>query len=287
MNVFAAKSVQPECFTSIYSCQSTKYERTIMTELASRSPLIEVGTMQTPTWLKWISAMRLAALRRSVKPAFLVACFASGFAEANPITLFNTGVDNAGTPLGGAATDTHYQLVTSADPLYPAPAQAIVVTSPHPLWVNANNAVSRWVGANASAVGINGSYAYKTTFDLTGLDPLSALISGRAAADDIVDAVLLNGNSVLIGAGFVSYKPFLINTPSWFLAGVNTLTFQVRNLGGAPTGLRVEMVGEANPIPEPTSLGLAGLGVLLLYGSGLYSSQRIRNGTMQFGNNAK
>jgi hypothetical protein len=49
------------------------------------------------------------------------------------------------------------------------------------------------------------------------------------------------------------------------VAGLNTLDFVVVNDGG-PTGLRVEMSGDANT-PEPASLallaaGLAGLGLL-------------------------
>jgi hypothetical protein len=43
-------------------------------------------------------------------------------AHAEPIPgLFNTGVNDAGTPLAGGSVDPHYSLIQSADPAYPGP----------------------------------------------------------------------------------------------------------------------------------------------------------------------
>lgn len=176
--------------------------------------------------------------------------------------LFNTGVDNLGNPLALYGQDPHYALIASADPNCPtnlAPrVEGLVGT-----WVNSNNAISNWIRPEQLGNGFppfnlygicnNGGYVYRTSFNAAGnLSLLS--ITGRLAADDDGVSVTLNGGTPLITgpAGFSSYTNFAIN--SGFIAGTNTLDFLVNNLGGAPTGLRVEMV------PEPLAATLSVLG---------------------------
>lgn len=60
-------------------------------------------------------------------------------------TLFNTGVNAAGEPLGAEAVDPHYTLVESADPEYPGP-QVYTLTAGFPVgpWL-AEGPASRWI----------------------------------------------------------------------------------------------------------------------------------------------
>ena len=87
----------------------------------------------------------------------------------------------------------------------------------------------------------------ETTFNLTGMDPSTASLSGWAAADDSA-VVKLNGVQLASIAGFGSPTNFSLS--SSFVAGVNTLDFVVTNGGSSasPTGLRVEVSGSANSV---------------------------------------
>jgi hypothetical protein len=65
--------------------------------------------------------------------------------------------------------------------------------------------------------------------------------------------ILLNGISTgITSVGFTSFTSFSIPQGSPFQSGLNTLDFLVRNDGG-PTGLRVEMTGQASPAGVPDS----------------------------------
>lgn len=98
------------------------------------------------------------------------------------------------------------------------------------------------------------------------------MISGQWATDDVGVQILLNGNVVAPGgAGMAAFVPFTIPPSGFFVAGLNTLDFVVLNtlqLDYSPTALRVEMRGEATPVPEPSTYlaGLSALGMLGLFG---------------------
>jgi hypothetical protein len=73
-------------------------------------------------------------------------------------------------------------------------------------------------------------------------------------------------NSVADTSCFTALHAFSIPLAASFSAGINTLDFVVRNgavgVNGGPSGLRVEIAGEAQPVPEPTLLALLGAGLL-------------------------
>jgi hypothetical protein len=187
-------------------------------------------------------------------------------AHANPITLYNTGVDGAGTPLpNGTVGDAHYSLVSVPG----GTTQTVALTSangfPIGPWVG-DDYSSTWIAPNG-VYGPGGNFDYQTTFSLSGFDPSTASILGQWSEDD-GGSILLNGvDTGNVAAGFGLFVPFSIT--SGFLPGNNTLDFIVFNAGG-PTGLRVEMTGMASPggaaVPEPASLLVLGLSLTAVVG---------------------
>jgi PEP-CTERM motif len=190
-------------------------------------------------------------------------------------TLFNTGVDASGVPVADNTPDIHWNLVAPGAQT----GAPLVVTSaggfPIPPWL-ADNATSAWIGTlNPTALGptnVTREYHYQTTFDMTGLVPSSAVISGQASQDNFLLDVLINGQSAGISESAVSFGGF---TPFSFDAadiallngGTNTLTWIVQSAttDGTDdyTSLRVEFLTKtADAIPEPTVAWLLALGLI-------------------------
>lgn len=181
--------------------------------------------------------------------------------------LFSTGVDASGAVLSDLSVDPHYQLVTNADS---TSTEALVHdTTVFPIvagpWVMPNTS-SAWIAPRGDTVAAaSGVYVYKTTFDLTGLNPKTAVILGNWGADNdgmtMATDILLNGVPMGIKiAPFNTLTPFLVtNTASAnFFAGVNTLEFRVQNDGAGYTGLRVENLrGGAYPGQAQSEFKLA------------------------------
>jgi hypothetical protein len=195
-------------------------------------------------------------------------------ALAVPITsLFNSGVLADGTTLAaGGAVDLHYTLISSADATFPGPSA--FVTSAIPGVYLANGPNSKWIAPDANqnfgpccAVG---NYTYRTTFDLTGLDPSSAVITGLWSTDNNGLDILINGVSTGQTTGFADFGAFTsFSITSGFAAGINTLDFSLNN-GGGPSALRVEIVSatadQIGSVPEPSTLLALATGLVALGG---------------------
>lgn len=189
--------------------------------------------------------------------ACLVLATAAARGDVIP-TVFGTGVDALGGLLPAGATDPHYTLVQYPGQVGTTPAPSFVLTSLASTYVP-NGPASKWVSWSATLQNATpaGSWVYRTTFDLTGFDPVTAVLTGRIASDDDV-TILLNGVSTGLTFDF-NNQLSNFNIATGFVPGVNTLDFRVNNapfVAFNPSGLRVDLVGTA--VPEPSSLVLAG-----------------------------
>ncbi len=181
-------------------------------------------------------------------------------AGPRPITIYNTGVFSPGVPANNSVPDPHYRLLSSPDPAFPGP-NAFLPGDGYPIggpWI-AYGGLSNWISPQIAAGNGNtqGAYTYRTTFDLTGLNPATATLTGRFASAGIA-AIRLNNTTVgPASASFTSWTSFTLS--SGFAPGLNTLDFVVTNggTGTNPTGLRVEIGGTASPLTTGVNLTIA------------------------------
>jgi hypothetical protein len=151
--------------------------------------------------------------------------------------LFLTGVDATDQSLAGGAIDPHYV----ADS-----ATGAAVLSPANRWYQwPEPATGKWINY-VDSTSTGGTHSFSTTFDLTGLDPTTAQISGVWTADNNT-TMYLNGTPVasLPFDGYFNLYNFSIT--SSFVAGINTLSFSVNEVGN--DGLLISQIsGTAAPV---------------------------------------
>ena len=205
----------------------------------------------------------------------------AGAAHASPIIIFNTGVDTLGNPLpNGTVGDLPYVLTSVPGGTTDLQVRTSAGGFPIGPWIG-DDSLSAWIRPNnPGSNDPGGTFDYQTTFDLTGLNPATAVLIGQWATDDAGSDILINGVSTgQTAAGFTGWSSFTLS--SGFIAGVNTLDFIVYNVPqvtGNPTGLRVEMSGTA-AVPEPSSLAqlFMQFGIVLVVAFGANKARQIRN----------
>jgi len=186
---------------------------------------------------------------------------------ATPFTIYNTGVDDNGTPLADGSVDPHYTITAAPSPYSPGSAYAVDQTSypfsPHDYWLPDGDGLSSWIGPVADETNDpSGTYTYETTFDLTGYDASTAVITGQDQSDNWLSEIILNGQVVANfssnGASNFALWQALPEISSGFVSGENTLEFVTSNYvqaTGNPTGFRVELQGSAALQPTVTNPG--------------------------------
>jgi hypothetical protein len=205
--------------------------------------------------------------------------------SASIVGLFNTGVDDSNVALATfGGEDTHYEIISTSASSF---ALGSSITYEHPSYV-AGDGDSKWISGNAT--GLTGSPSstttYRLSFSLTGLDPLSAVISGNWGTDN-EGTIFLNGVNTLIsltgsipnvldGGDFDNFtRLHAFSISSGFVAGLNTLDFVILDTG-PPSAMRVDdLAGTANAViptptiavPEPASWALMLVGFFGLGGA--------------------
>jgi hypothetical protein len=199
-------------------------------------------------------------------------------------TLFNTGVNSAGTVTPGS--DIHYSLAGSTTGSTPT---AIAIGTFPPSTYNSfpngagDDNKSAWIGPNTSAfLDKVGTYTYSTQFSLSGLDASTASIQGKWNTDNSGLKLILNGVDVAAtNPGFDRGGFSTFSLSSGFNSGINTLAFVVNNAdrgdgADTPTALRVEYTSTSaqaiasEPVPEPSDLA----GTAFAFGSVVFLKRK-------------
>lgn len=154
-----------------------------------------------------------------------------------------TGVDSNSVVLPHGALEQHYVMSGPNSPAY--------VLARYPGWVEPPYG-SAWIGPKAYDI-YEANNTYTLTFDLTGFDPNTALITGRWSSDNAGE-IFLNGLNTGFTNGWLDFDKLLDFTiSSGFRQGVNTIEFKVNNCFGSgvpnPSGLLVaDLAGQADAV---------------------------------------
>jgi hypothetical protein len=185
-------------------------------------------------------------------------------AFAATITLHNTGVNSSDVLVAAGAQASFWSL--SAEPSGASEAIGSLPFRYHNGFYFADTASAAWVSPNASGnAGAGGFYTYDLIFNLAGLNPATASISGNFGTDND-GSISLNNNAPVATQGFAGFgTPTSFAFNSGFVAGLNTIHVQVDN-GGDPTAFFVQLSGTASvgdsTVPEPGTVALTCAGLL-------------------------
>ncbi len=217
--------------------------------------------------------------------AVALATAAATVAQAQSINV-STGTNGSGVVLSDGATDPNWIISVAGGAFNPA-----VVSYPADQCCGmetVNTTLAKWINNVTSPNGpINDGWnnnpntVFRRTFDLTGYDLSTTMISGVwRVADGIVGAYLnghlLFSSPAIVGGNQVTTNwgadnPFLVALGSSdFVNGVNTLEFQTETLNSVYDGLYLDatVTGRVTSVtPEPASLALMATGLLVVAGA--------------------
>jgi len=173
-----------------------------------------------------------------------------------PLRVFNTGKG-----LVEGEPDLHWEIIrASNDPNF-KPRQAAVASVLEGCWGPNEPSRSQWISTEGkSPLTMAGVYTFRTTFDLTGMTPKTAVLRGWFLVDDRMQSMRINGREVPLKetscgpVPYSLYRRFTID--QGFVEGVNILEIEVINSEADdktkpnPMGLRIELSGYANQLEE-------------------------------------
>ena len=173
--------------------------------------------------------------------------------------LYNTGVNDSGSPIAYGTADSHYSLIS-------APVGSTSSNNALELsyaWVR-NDADSSWIGS--AGLEPTGVYKYQTAFTLqAGADPRSVHIDFDIATDNYLRDILVNGVSTGISSN-LQYRSLthleLNGVNAAFQTGANTITFVIDNRdtvtpvpgSAGPTGLRIDNMNATVAVITPSNV---------------------------------
>lgn len=227
-------------------------------------------------------------VRWAIAPLVLLVLLTSA-CVADVVKNLSTGIDDAtSAQLTNNQADADYSIVAGGTGGHVGETLVARSTPIANGWLtDAASSASRWIVLNTGVgqEGINvgpGTYLFRTTVDLAGFDPQSAVIpSLRYAADNKLVSLRVNGTAVFaqdltFAEEFGSFRQLPANLGlGLFQAGANTVSFELLNQEGAntPLGLRVEGSVTAQ-VPEPAAAAVAA--VLMAAPSGGFPRRRPR-----------
>ncbi|MBK8552406.1 MAG: hypothetical protein IPL53_15590 [Ignavibacteria bacterium] len=215
-----------------------------------QNPLMSYLQRRLSLLPQWLIVLRLIQNILFFVIVFFCSSVFSGRSKMPISDLYNTGQDSRRYTLADGSTDEHYFLTNSADKNFLGPEARVSLSTGFPMdrWVP-NNEFSKWISPRTDAVNFNesGLYVYRTQFDLSKFKYETAEIRGLWSTDNNGVNILINGKST----GFFTptnayYGMFPFEITEGFTEGINTLDFIVYNIN-APTGIRVEINGQAEP----------------------------------------
>jgi hypothetical protein len=177
------------------------------------------------------------------------------------IKLFNTGVN-----LKDGEPDPHWQAVARSDEPNFKPRPAVVSGANNRAWLANQSDRSQWISfiGGDSVLPGDAVYTFRTTFQLTGVRPATAILHGRFVVDNHVRTIRINGHKIPVPKhvyeNFDFFHSFLID--GGFVEGANLLEIEVENaipgempnVSPNPMGLLVELDGSVlSEWPEPSA----------------------------------